>query len=183
MKYVFSFCGTGADQAAFDAMTPEELGARYAEVGRWFAEHRERLGHGNQLQGPETGTTVSFQAGGSPIVKDGLFLVQGSAGGHRCELFRWALRHSMARPGLEGCDQRVLHALLGQVEVTEAADQSRRHVPCLLAKDVCSRREQARAAQARALDLTQNSAERALLERCLFSSRDMTMPTPAARPE
>jgi RNA polymerase sigma-70 factor (ECF subfamily) len=45
------------------------------------------------------------------------------------------------------------------------------------------RREQARAAQARALDLTQNSAERALLERRLFSSRDITMPTPAARPE
>ena len=74
MKYVFLFCGTPADQAAFDALTPEDLGARYAQVGRWFAEHRERLGHGNQLQGPETGTTVSFQGGGRPIVKDGLFL-------------------------------------------------------------------------------------------------------------
>ncbi len=74
MKYVFLFCGTAVDQTAFDALTPEELRERYAQVGRWFAEHRGRLGPGNQLQGPETGTTVSFQGGDRPIVKDGLFL-------------------------------------------------------------------------------------------------------------
>jgi hypothetical protein len=74
MKYVFLFCGTAADQAAFDDLTPEELRERYTEVGRWFAEHRGRLGHANQLQGPETGTTVRFQDRGRPIVKDGLFL-------------------------------------------------------------------------------------------------------------
>lgn len=73
MKYVFLFCGTAADQAAFDALTPEQLGERYAQVGRWFAEHRDRLGAGNQLQGPETATTVSF-AGGAPLVKDGVFI-------------------------------------------------------------------------------------------------------------
>src|SRR5215813_11297867 len=73
MKYVFLFCGTAADQAAFDALTPDELRERYAQVGRWFAEHHGRLGHGNQLQGPETATTVSFQ-GGRPIVKDGPFI-------------------------------------------------------------------------------------------------------------
>jgi hypothetical protein len=74
MKYVFMFCGTASDQAEFDALTPEELRERYAEVGRWFAQHHERLGHGNQLQGPDTATTVRFQRGGKPIVKDGLFL-------------------------------------------------------------------------------------------------------------
>lgn len=73
MKYVFLFCGTPADQAAFDALTPDQLRERYAEVGRWFAEHRERLGHANQLQGPETGTTVSFESG-QAVVRDGLFL-------------------------------------------------------------------------------------------------------------
>lgn len=73
MKYVFLFCGTAEDQAAFDALSPDELREQYARVGRWFAEHRDRLGHGNQLQGPETGTTVRFEAG-RPIVKDGLFL-------------------------------------------------------------------------------------------------------------
>jgi RNA polymerase sigma-70 factor (ECF subfamily) len=44
--------------------------------------------------------------------------------------------------------------------------------------DELGRREQARAAQARSLDLTRNSAERALLERRLFSPGDTTMPTP-----
>ncbi len=73
MKYVFLFCGTAADQSAYDALTPEELRERYDQVGRWFAEHQGRLGSGNQLQGPETATTVSF-AGGRPIVKDGLFI-------------------------------------------------------------------------------------------------------------
>ncbi|HSO92915.1 MAG TPA: YciI family protein [Candidatus Dormibacteraeota bacterium] len=74
MKYVFLFCGTSSDQAAFDALTPEELKQRYAQVGRWFAENQGRLGHGNQLQGPDTGTTVRFDGAGKPIVKDGLFL-------------------------------------------------------------------------------------------------------------
>ncbi len=74
MKYVFLFCGTRSDQAAFDAMNPDELGRRYAEVGRWFAEHRAKLGRGNQLQGPETGTTVRFGPDGKPVLKDGLFL-------------------------------------------------------------------------------------------------------------
>ncbi len=73
MKYVFLFCGTAADQEAFDSLSPEELSERYAQVGRWFAEHGGRLGHGNQLQGPDTATTVSFE-NGRPIVKDGLFL-------------------------------------------------------------------------------------------------------------
>src|SRR5919108_3274083 len=74
MKYVLLFCGTTGDQSAFDALKPEELRQRYAEVGRWFAENRARLGHGNQLQGPDTATTVTFQPDGKPIVKDGLFL-------------------------------------------------------------------------------------------------------------
>lgn len=74
MKYVFLFCGTPADQADYDALTPEGLRERYAQVGRWFAENHARLGPGNQLQGPETATTVGFGQNGKPIIKDGLFL-------------------------------------------------------------------------------------------------------------
>jgi hypothetical protein len=74
MKYVFLFCGTAADQAAFDALSPEQLKQGYAQVGRWFAENQARLGPGNQLQGPESATTVRFQGDGKPIIKDGLFL-------------------------------------------------------------------------------------------------------------
>ena len=68
MKYVLLFCGTLADQSAFDNLNPQELRNRYAEVGRWFAENRPRLGHGNQLQGPETATTIRFESDGKPTV-------------------------------------------------------------------------------------------------------------------
>src|SRR2546421_83494 len=63
MKYVLLFCGTADDAAAFVALSPEELRARYAEVGAWFAEHRSRIGATNQLQGPETATAVRFGPG------------------------------------------------------------------------------------------------------------------------
>lgn len=74
MKYVFLFCGTSDDQAAFDSLSPEELRARYAEVGAWFGRHHSKLGHGNQLQGPDTATTVQFSSDGAPSVMDGVFL-------------------------------------------------------------------------------------------------------------
>jgi hypothetical protein len=49
MKYVLLFCGSAEDAAAFEAMTPGELRARYAQVGAWFAEHRNKIGGSNQL--------------------------------------------------------------------------------------------------------------------------------------
>jgi hypothetical protein len=74
MKYVLLFCGTADDAAAFEAMSPDELRARYAQVGAWFAEHRSRIGATNQLQGPETATAVRFGPEGPPVVTDGPFL-------------------------------------------------------------------------------------------------------------
>jgi hypothetical protein len=73
MKYVFLFCGSVEDRSAYDALTPDQLHERYAQVGRWFAGHGGRMGHGHQLQGPDTATTVSFEDG-RPVVRDGLFL-------------------------------------------------------------------------------------------------------------
>src|SRR5262252_1806138 len=74
MKYVLLFCGTEEDAAAFAALSPEELRARYAEVGAWFAEHRSRIGPSQQLQGPDTATSVRFGPSGPPVVTDGPFL-------------------------------------------------------------------------------------------------------------
>jgi hypothetical protein len=74
MKYVLLFCGDADDAAAFAALTPDELRARYAEVGAWFAEHRARIGGSNQLQGPETATSVRFGPDGQPVVTDGPYL-------------------------------------------------------------------------------------------------------------
>jgi hypothetical protein len=74
MKYVMLFCGTDEDAAAFAALTPDELRARYAEVGAWFAEHRSKIAWSSQLQGPETATSVRFGGDGPPAVTDGPFL-------------------------------------------------------------------------------------------------------------
>ena len=74
MKYVLLFCGTREQQHAWEALTEEARNAQYAQVGRWFAEHAAKLGPGNQLQSPDTATTVRFQVDGQPIVRDGPFI-------------------------------------------------------------------------------------------------------------
>lgn len=74
MKFVLLFCGTAEDAAAFYAMTPDELAARYAQVGAWFAEHQAKIGGTNQLQGPEAATSVRFGPEGPPVVTDGPYL-------------------------------------------------------------------------------------------------------------
>jgi len=74
MKYVLLFCGTREQQQAWENMTEEARDAQYAQVGRWFAEQSTKLGSGNQLQPPQTATTVRFQGDGEPIIHDGPFL-------------------------------------------------------------------------------------------------------------
>ena len=97
MKYVLLFCGDADDAAAFAALTPDELRARYAEVGAWFAEHRARIGGSNQLQGPETATSVRFGAG-RPAGGDRR-PVSGGQGGHRR-----LRRGRCGRPGRSAAD-------------------------------------------------------------------------------
>src|SRR5678815_5027101 len=87
MKYVLLFCGTQEDAAAFAALSPDDLRARYAQVGAWFAEHRSKIGATGQLQGPETATSVRFGPDGPPVVTDGPFLEGKEAIGHH----RWPL--------------------------------------------------------------------------------------------
>ena len=86
MKYVLLFCGTAPDQGEFDGLTPDQLRERYADVGRWFGEHRPRIRASEQLQGPETATTVRFQRDGEPLVRDGVFLEGKEIVGGYCEV-------------------------------------------------------------------------------------------------
>jgi hypothetical protein len=102
MKYVLLFCGTAEDAAAFAALSPDELRARYAEVGAWFAEHGSKIGPTNQLQGPETATSVRFGSEG-PVVTDGPFLEGKEAIGGYAEIevadLDEALRMAKTWPG------------------------------------------------------------------------------------
>ena len=74
MKYVLLFCGTREQQQAWENMTEEARDAQYAQVSRWFTEHSSKIGPSNQLQPPQTATTVRFQGEGEPIIYDGPFL-------------------------------------------------------------------------------------------------------------
>jgi hypothetical protein len=74
MKYVLLFCGTDEDAKAFAALSDAELKERYAQVGRWFAENGAKMGATNQLQSPETATSVRFGPDGAAVVTDGPFL-------------------------------------------------------------------------------------------------------------
>ena len=69
MKYVLLFCGTVEHQAAFEALSQDDLAERYAEVGRWFAQHGASITGGNQLAPRETATTVR-----DGVVTDGPFM-------------------------------------------------------------------------------------------------------------
>lgn len=84
MKYVLLFCGTAADAAAFEALSPDELRQRYAEVGQWWQEHAAKIRFGDQLQPPSTATTVRHAwNGGEPVVTDGPFIeAKESIGGY-----------------------------------------------------------------------------------------------------
>jgi hypothetical protein len=73
MKYVLLFCGTAEDQAAFEALSTDDLAERYAEVARWFARHGAAIRGANQLQPRETATTVRLGEG-DPLVIDGPYL-------------------------------------------------------------------------------------------------------------
>jgi hypothetical protein len=74
MKYILLFCGYEEDQKAFDALLPDELKKRYAEVGKWFMDNSGAITSSGRLQGPQTATTVRFDAKGKPNVIDGPFI-------------------------------------------------------------------------------------------------------------
>jgi hypothetical protein len=74
MKYLMLFCGDDEDARAFAALTADELKERYAQVGRWFAEHRDRIGATGQLMGPQAVTSVRPAPDGTAIVIDGPFI-------------------------------------------------------------------------------------------------------------
>jgi hypothetical protein len=74
MRYLLLFCGSDDDRRAFEAMTEEQLRARYGEVAQWFAAHDGRILSTERLRPRESATTVRFPPQGAPLVTDGPFL-------------------------------------------------------------------------------------------------------------
>ncbi|HKW58478.1 MAG TPA: YciI family protein [Candidatus Dormibacteraeota bacterium] len=73
MKYVLMFVGTMDDQERWDKHTKEERDAAMAAAGRWFHQYGSKIVGGEQLQGPQTVTTVRSK-NGTRIVTDGPFI-------------------------------------------------------------------------------------------------------------
>lgn len=74
MKYMLLFCGSDEDRRAFEAMSEDELRARYGEVAARVAANDGRIVATAQLQPREAATTVRFPPQGDPVVTDGPFL-------------------------------------------------------------------------------------------------------------
>ena len=75
MKYVLMFVGTMEDQEQWDSQTREEAMASYAKAGEWFMKYSQagKIVGGEELQGPNSSTTVSRQ-NGKVTVTDGPFI-------------------------------------------------------------------------------------------------------------
>jgi hypothetical protein len=74
VKYVLLFCGTDEDAQRFASLTPDELRAQYAKVGAWWQEHGNKIVGGEQLQPPQSATTVRRGTDGQPTVVDGPYI-------------------------------------------------------------------------------------------------------------
>ena len=74
MRYVLLFCGTDEDARAFAALTPDQLRAQYAKVGAWWQEHQSKIVSGEQLQPPQSATTVRKTMDGKAVITDGPYI-------------------------------------------------------------------------------------------------------------
>lgn len=75
MKYILMFAGTTDDQAKWETMPKAELEAQYAKVAKWFEDYGKKgiIVGGEELQGPNTATTVRFK-NGKVTMTDGPFI-------------------------------------------------------------------------------------------------------------
>ncbi|MBF6177688.1 YciI family protein [Nocardia otitidiscaviarum] len=73
MKYVLLFIEDEKFAAELESMSPSEREHAYERVGRWMAEHADRIRGGSKLRAPETATTVRL-GGAEPIISDGPFV-------------------------------------------------------------------------------------------------------------
>jgi hypothetical protein len=74
MKYVLLFCGSDEDAQRFAALTPDQLRAQYAKVGAWWQENQAKIVGGEQLQPPQSATTVRKSLDGNATITDGPYI-------------------------------------------------------------------------------------------------------------
>ena len=73
MKYVLLFAEAEDYGRELASLPDDERERAYALVGKWFAEHGDKLRAGSKLLPPDTATTVRL-GGAEPVVTDGPFM-------------------------------------------------------------------------------------------------------------
>jgi hypothetical protein len=74
VKYVLMFVETEQFAKELEAMGELERDAAYEAVGRWFAEHADKITHHTHLAPADTATTMRLRGDAEPIVTDGPFV-------------------------------------------------------------------------------------------------------------
>jgi hypothetical protein len=74
MKYILLFCDTKEHRQEWESMPEDARTQAYARIGQWFEANGAVMRGGNELQSPDTATTVRFNGSGEPIVTDGPFV-------------------------------------------------------------------------------------------------------------
>jgi hypothetical protein len=79
VKYVLLFVETEQFEKDLEAMDQATRDRAYELVGKWMADHADKIRGGAKLQPAYTATTVRLDAGSEPVVTDGPF-VEGKEG-------------------------------------------------------------------------------------------------------
>lgn len=74
MKYVLLFVETEQFEKDLEAMSQADRDRAYELVGKWMAEHADKIRSGAKLQPAHTATTVRLSTGTEPVVTDGPFV-------------------------------------------------------------------------------------------------------------
>ena len=74
MKYVLLFVETDKFERDLEAMSQADRDRAYELVGKWFADHADKIRGGSKLQPAHTATTIRLDAGSEPVITDGPFV-------------------------------------------------------------------------------------------------------------
>ena len=74
MKYVLLFVETEQFEKELEAMSQADRDRAYALVGKWMADHADKIRAAGKLQPAVTATTVRLDAGSEPVITDGPFV-------------------------------------------------------------------------------------------------------------
>jgi hypothetical protein len=74
VKYVLLFVETEKFERDLEEMSQADRDRAFELVGKWMADHADKIIGGNKLQPAHTATTVRLDQGSEPLITDGPFV-------------------------------------------------------------------------------------------------------------